>query len=241
MTAERENLVSRYPYKIDMHVHTQGCTPEEQADYYKEKGIDAFVMTNHLTGYFWRERETPYTDRERHVEWYLSNYNRAKAQGEKVGVKVYLGMEITFNNHGGEDFLVYGVEEGDVYKAFDILDSYEKEDTGYLEDLYKLIKNDGNLIIRAHPMRYPEIPVGDIHFLDGIEVFNPGSKNDKAMQFARKNGITLLTAGSDCHRPEKEQIHPGIRVSGLPEDSFGVAQILKSGDYLIDIDGYILL
>ena len=243
MKAEYERLKALYPYRIDMHVHNFDCTPEEQVRYYKEKGLDAFVMTNHFTGLFWRERETPYTDKERHVEWYLSNYRRAKAEGENVGVKVYLGMEVTFNNHGGEDFLVYGIEESDVYKTFDILDHYEKEDTGYLADLYKLVKNDKSLIVRAHPFRLPELPIGDLKYLDGIEVLNLSSfsSSDAAMKFARDNNITLLTAGSDCHRPEKNFAHPSIRVKKLPEDSFGVAEILKSGDYLLDADGFILL
>ena len=241
MREKYEMIKTEFPYRIDMHVHTFNVTPEEQVRYYKSKGIDAFILTNHLTGLRWRESQTPFTDKECHCEWYIDNCRRARAEGEKIGVKVYLGMEITFQNHGGEDFLVYGIDESAVYKAFDILDSYEKEDTGYVKDLYKLMKDDRSLIVRAHPFRIKGLPVGDLEYLDGIELVNTNSSSDTAMKFAADNNLAILTAGSDCHGGEQNYSHPCIRVRSLPSDGFGVAEIIKSGDYVIDTDGFIVV
>ncbi len=41
-----------------------------------------------------------------------------------------------------------------------------------------------------------------------------------------------MTAGSDCHRPG-DQGTTGILSDTLPEDSFGLADLLRSGNYTI--------
>lgn len=241
MREKYEAIRREYPFRIDMHVHTYYASPEEQVRYYKSKGIDALCVTNHLTGLKWRERETPFPDKERHCEWYINNYRRAKAEGDKLGVRVYLAAEITFQNHGGEDFLIYGIDESGIYRVFDILDSYGEDDMDYVKDLYTLMKDEHSLIIRAHPFRLKDLPVGDLRYLDGIELINPRSNSDMAMKLALDNDITILTAGSDCHGQEENHFHPCIRVKELPEDGFGLTDIIKSGDYVIDADGFIVV
>lgn len=241
MQKKYDELKKEYPFRIDMHVHSFDATPEEEVRYYKSKGIDAFILTNHLTGLKWRERETPFPDKERHCEWYINNYRRAKAEGDRIGVKVYLGTEITFQNHGGEDYLIYGIDESAIYKVFDILDSYGKDNFDYRKDLYTYMKDDKNLIVRAHPFRIRELPVGELDYLDGIELINGNSNSDMAMKFALDNNITVLTAGSDYHGSSENHFHPCIRVKKLPEDGIGIAEIIRSGDYIIDADGFIIV
>lgn len=63
-----------------------------------------------------------------------------------------------------------------------------------------------------------------------------------AALYAKENNKTLVTAGSDLHYPDKG--HSGtsaMRTTVLPKDSFELAQIMKSGDYLLEIGNNIIL
>ena len=96
--------------KIDLHVHTSevsscGHVPAaEMARLYHEAGYDAIVITDHLIA--GNKQEMPMPER---VNWYLSGYRAAKAEGEKLGLTVLLGAEARMTS-GNEDFLVFGCE-----------------------------------------------------------------------------------------------------------------------------------
>ena len=72
-------------------------------------------------------------------------------------------------------------------------------------------------------------------YLDGVEVLNLNprhdSHNDLALAYAKEHHL-IMTAGSDCHRPG-DQGTTGILSDTLPEDSFGLADLLRSGNYTI--------
>ena len=71
--------------------------------------------------------------------------------------------------------------------------------------------------------------------MDGIEVLNLNprhdSHNDLALAYAKEHHL-IMTAGSDCHRPG-DQGTTGILSDTLPEDSFDLADLLRSGNYTI--------
>ena len=58
----------------------------------------------------------------------------------------------------------------------------------------------------------------------------------------KKQGFKIVTAGSDFH-----EINVGyeavaaLRTKTLPNDSFELAKILKSGDYLFNVAGSIII
>ncbi len=54
---------------------------------------------------------------------------------------------------------------------------------------------------------------------------------DLALAYAKEHHL-IMTAGSDCHRPG-DQGTTGIHVRHPPEDSFGLADLLRSGNYTI--------
>ena len=93
---------------------------------------------------------------------------------------------------------------------------------------------DGALLVQAHPFRKKCTPA-PAEYLDGIEVLNLNprhdSHNDLALAYAREHHL-IMTAGSDCHRPG-DQGTTGILSDTLPEDSFGLADLLRSGNYTI--------
>ncbi len=76
--------------------------------------------------------------------------------------------------------------------------------------------------------------------VDGSEVFNmhPGhnSKVGQAALYAHKEKYGIITAGSDFRYPNLD--HEGlaaVRSAYLPDDAFGVAELLRNGDYLLEV------
>ena len=76
--------------------------------------------------------------------------------------------------------------------------------------------------------------------LDGAETFNlhPGhnSRIGIAVRYAAENGLKITTAGSDFHHPDRgHEAVSALRTKDLPKDSFHLAKILKSGDYIFEV------
>jgi predicted metal-dependent phosphoesterase TrpH len=151
----------------------------------------------------------------------------------KYGVNVILAVEICFYENRN-DYLVYGVEENEIDKMIKLVPHG-------IERFYKEIKNDRNVILQAHPFRKGMVlaPLGSI---DGIESFNlhssHNSKIGMAARYARENGL-LVTGGSDFHHKEHEAVIFARSKEKLC-NSFDVAKLIKSKDYLFDISGSII-
>lgn len=231
-----ENLTD-YKYKIEAHCHSKPVSPcgdftaEEVVRKYAEKGFDALVLTNHFF-----LNDIYYESREKFAEWFLADYYRAVKEGEKFGVKVYLGMEIRFSLQNNNDYLVYGIDENDVRKAADFLESD-------IETFYKSFKNDKNVILQAHPYRNNIVPAG-YDVVDGYETFNMHQGHNSRVGFAvaaakKKKGF-LMCGGSDFHH-ETHQGMIATLTKTLPENSFEFAEILKNQDFIFDLQGSIII
>ena len=105
-----------------MHAHDCEVSPcavikaKELVDGYKEAGYDGIVITNHFDKgimHLWGETT------EEHYQTYLRGYELAKEEGERVGLRVILGMEIRLEC-GPEDYLVYGVTKDFTGEHMDI-------------------------------------------------------------------------------------------------------------------------
>ena len=125
-----------------------------------------------------------------------------------------------------------GYDRDDVYRMLDFV--Y----TDY-ETFYKGFKNEKNLVIQAHPFRKNCI-LQNTDLLDGIEVFNLHPGHNSAVGFAAKtafeNPRLLKTGGTDFHH----ETHQGMCATLFKErirDSFRLAEVLKSRDYILDIWG----
>lgn len=96
-----------------------------------------------------------------------------------------------------------------------------------------------SVFVQAHPKR-DGMEMVNPALLDGIEVFNMhphhNSRVGLASLYAKENNISVITAGSDFHHQNVS--HEGlaaIRTKYLPDDTFGIAKLLRQGDYLIEI------
>ena len=98
----------------------------------------------------------------------------------------------------------------------------------------KLAKEDGALLIQAHPFRHHCVPVAP-YLIDGVEAVNRhdchDNRNNLAIEYARRYQL-LMTGGADCHGPE-DIGRGGIDADYLPEDSLELAELLRSGRFTI--------
>lgn len=231
----RKTLEEKYPYSLELHAHTSpasGCasiSPVELLDVLHKNGCDAVAITNH----FYK------TDMEKdaYIEKFRKDYFDALEHGKKLGMKVYLGAELRFKNECGNDYLFYGYDVAQLEEMYGYLD-------GTLEEFVSGFKTDDMFITQAHPFRGSS-QRGYEKFLDGIEAFNvnPGS-NTKivlAMKYARQCGKPYF-AGTDYHHlnEDYERI-AATRTANIPENERELVKLFKSGDYLCEVAGKILI
>ena len=141
----KEQLNKEYPYRIELHAHTKpesACSeiePEVLADTYKNLGYDGVVVTNHFMGYnVGKDSEyMPGETKEEQLDFYLTGYRTAKEQGDKIGIKVYLGLEIRFSKECENDYLIYGVDEEITSVCYDNF----REDLAYFRKNVELPKS----------------------------------------------------------------------------------------------------
>lgn len=228
----RESLSKEYPYRIELHAHTNPASPcgkaspEEAVQLYLDAGFDGMVITNHYSRAAFGD-----VSREEIVGAHMSDYQRACKAAEGTKLKVYLGVEVRFNENGN-DYLIYGVDRALLETLYDYFDRD-------LATFRAEVKLPDSVFVQAHPYRDVCTPA-DPALLDGVEVFNMhpnhNSRPALAALYARENGISLLTAGTDFHHVKPGYIAAAaLRCKALPENSFALAELLRSGDYIFEI------
>lgn len=240
--------INDYKYKIELHAHTNpgsGCanvSPERTVELYKQKGCDAIVITNHFhIRHVGRYCEPDYfyecaANKDSMTDIYLEGYRRAYEAGRKENINVLLGMEICFFAENGNDYLIFGIDEDFVKESINYMDKT-------LGDFYKAMKRPDNVIVQAHPFRNGMIRMPK-EYLDGVETFNLHPENNSrvgvACEYARNNGFEITTCGSDFHN-EEDCAMALLKTKTLPTNSFELADIINSHDYLFEISGSVVI
>lgn len=193
-------------YKYETHLHTaeaSGCATAsgaEQARRYKDEGYDGIIVTDHFFNgncaihnyYDWYDR----------VRQFCKGYENAREEGEKIGLKVFFGIEYTYF---GADLLTYGVDLDWLYQNNNVMDISVYE---YI----KRVHDAGGIVVHAHPFREADY-IKEIKLLpnwvDGVEVYNAGNKkeefNERALWYAKQYDLPQ-TAGSDNHHLSSERL-----------------------------------
>lgn len=195
-------------YKYETYLHTfpvsRCASPsagvEDSLKFYKKLGYDGVFITNHfLDGNVNVDKTLPY---EEQIEFYFSDYEKAVEVGKEIGLKVFLGQELSDR---GTDFLIYGLDNQWYLDHPEIMQMQKKDELA-------LMREHGALVIQAHPFRalwvIQLLPVS----VDGIEVIN-ASRTDKENNMARlyaENYEFLMSAGSDNHSGPKRKKLAGI-------------------------------
>lgn len=217
-------------YKIEMHAHTSQVSPcgqlsaEELIQIYSQADYSGIVIADHLKlGYTVSDQD----DTEMQLQKFLAGYYAAAEAGEKAGMKVYLGAEISFVQTPDLEFLLYGVTPDFLRKSLAYL-------PGKLEDFYPFAHKNDVLVFCAHPFRYTDYPPNPA-FIDGAETYNlhPGhnSRNDLGLRYALENNL-MQVSGSDTHH-QTHALRGGIITDVLPDDVFALRDLLLSGNYTL--------
>ncbi len=229
----REDIISEYKYRIEMHAHTNpmsscsSVSPEETVKLYGEKGYNGIVIANHFSNY--SLNKMPGLEGESYIDAFLEDVSAAQKAAEQFGMMVYLGCELRFDENDN-DYLIYGVDRDILYKCYDYMDKD-------IATFRKEVPLPDSVFIQAHPFR-GTVRLVDTELLDGIEILNMhpwfNSLPSKSIQYAYENKFKIKTSGSDFHSAE----HAGcsaLRSRFIPKDSFELAEVLKSGDYVLEL------
>lgn len=217
-------------YKYELHCHTKNvskCGRLDAADavrLYKDAGYSGMVITDHFSPMTFSLGE--HFNKKAAVTHFLEGYKKAKAL-ESDDFKVFLGVELRFYATVN-DYLIYGIEEKDLYELPFLLPLY-------LRRASRLLRERGCLVVQAHPFR-EFITRANPALLDGVEVLNGKTAkelNDKAEAWALSfKKPPVMTGGSDCHR-ESQLGTGGIITERKLESNRDLLNVLKSGDYKI--------
>lgn len=225
----KEYLSGLYPYRIELHSHTNpvsGCSeipPEELVRIYSEKGVHGIVITNHLTPSLLNQ------DKDGAICRYLSDYEKAKDAATAYGMSVFLGAELRFSENMN-DYLLYGVDMEILKTCYDYL---SQTVTAFRQE----VALPNSVFLQAHPFRNGMM-LCDPALLDGMECLNlhpnHNSRIGMATRYAYTQQLSIKTAGTDFHHPNHEALAL-LRTRQMPKDSFDIARILKSGDYVFEL------
>lgn len=234
--AEFKKIILNYPYRIDLHTHTYPASPCSElspsclVEIYREAGLDGIVITNHLYTQLLNS-----LDPHDAAEAYLRDYHMAEEAAKKCGLAVYLGAELRFPE-SMNDYLVYGcIEEDFPSFVLAVQRSYAH--------FYNEVKTSTQLVMQAHPFRNGMV-LQDSRLLDGIEVYNLHPRHNSrvgfAAAFAANHPELVIGGGTDCHHLG-DQACCAVRFRFMPRDSVQLAELLRSRDYIFDINGGIVL
>jgi len=187
------------PYKFEPHAHTaevSGCaniSAKNLVEAYHSAGFDSIAITDHMHGYLLHRFKHNW---DKVVDFFLKGYKNAKKHGDKLGLGVLLGMELSFASAPGMDYLVYGIDEKFLRKNPDLpLLNLKEFSRRYKDEL---------LIIQAHPFRYGNEIVYHQH-LHGIEIYNSNPRhescNKKAQDLCKNRPKLCPISASDTHEP----------------------------------------
>ena len=194
-------------YRYETHLHTApvskcaSASVRDSLEFYKSRGYDGVFITNHfLDGNVNCDKTLPYAEQ---LDFYFSDYEAALALSEEIGIKVFLGVEMSYM---GTDFLIYGLPKEGFYAHPEIMGMKRSEELQLLIDA-------GALVIQAHPFRearYLECIRLFPRQVHGVEILNAARsdfENKMAALYAESYGL-LPFAGSDNHRAgERPQAH----------------------------------
>ncbi len=210
-------------YKIETHLHTPavspcGCVaPEELVRRYKAAGYAAVTVTDHFRLDYFKQ-----ADRDLHT--FLEGYRQVRELADRVGLMTYYGAELQFAENTNE-YLLYGFSD-------QLLADPERICRMGISAFSELARQDGALLIQAHPFRRGSVPVAP-YLVDGVEAVNRhevhDNRNHLAVAYADRYGM-LKISGDDFHDPEDRCI-AGIEADWLPGDSVELAGLLRSGRF----------
>ena len=211
--------------KIEAHCHSFGgsycalCTNEEIVKTYQSLGYGGVVLTNHYSISQVQNEYAGLSDSQR-VDAFFALYESLKSCGEKVGFKVFYGIEVRCVPTETE-YMVIG---------FDKKFLYDNPNLHLLsqEQLFKLCQNENAFMYQTHPFR-AGVKCGNPKYMHGAECFNGHfhhvNYNAVANDFCEKNNLIKMY-GTDFH----ENDQPVTSFMYIPDS---IADSVQLGQYFL--------
>lgn len=213
-------------FRIETHCHTSEgskcgkLTAREQVMQYKNAGYDGIIITDHfVNGNSAVDRTLSW---EEQMKQQFSGYQNASVEGEKIGLKVFEGIEFAYK---GTEFIVLGL-------GFEWFLKHPETKDMTPEEFLPLFREEGAAVIHAHPFReapyileyrlYPDL----VDAVEGFNLQNQPEWNKKAMDYAEKYCLPV-TSGSDCHR--LMEFGAGIDLEQPVSSIQELVRVIKSG------------
>lgn len=162
-----------------------------------EHGMDGIILTNHYD-----EKYVTNGDALSFAKKYLEEYYKVKQFGEQIGIKTFFGIELTMAKHNDVHMLIYGLSEESLLSHPNLYDYTQKE-------LYEFVKNEGAILVQAHPFRGGKDVLLELNLLDGVEInchpLYDETHLNKLSMIADNNNLLLTCGGdyhADTHRPK---------------------------------------
>ena len=215
-------------YLYETHLHTSpisACAKasvRESLEFYKSIGYAGVFMTEHFieSSFDLSARNLPYDEKIKH---YFSAYEEGVRIGNEIGLDVFPGMEI---GQGWAHILVYGIDKEWCLSHSD-MDKIRKK------DLLPMLRDDGALLIQAHPFRSVPTEICLFpQFVHGVEIFNSARnsfENKLAKQFCENYGL-ISFAGSDNHTASSHKVLGGMATKEKITSVEDFKRIVLSGE-----------
>lgn len=218
-------------YKYETHVHTSetsACASANgaaQAMFYKSKGYTGIVVTDHFfNGNTSVPHELPWEEK---VNRFCLGYEKAKEQGDKIGLDVFFGWEYSYH---GADLLTYGLDKQWLLKHPMVMDM---DVNSYCD----FVREQGGIIVHAHPFREADY-IAMIRLFprkcDACEIINScrsDFENNMAKHYAESYDLRPF-AGSDNHSAAQEKLN-GVDFDEIITSEQHFAQLIKEDKYRI--------
>ncbi|HEY8423714.1 MAG TPA: hypothetical protein VIL23_03025 [Clostridia bacterium] len=183
---------------IETHLHNREASPcaalraSEIPKIYKDAGYQGIVVTNHFSAYALGllNGGTP----KDKAKAFLDGSKLLIEAAKQVGLKAFLGAEVTLARYQWQDYLIYGdIEQGLLENP--MLYTYTQA------QLVETAEKYGWAVFQAHPFR-TGCTLGLAKYMHGIEAYN-GNHNsrdvfERSLSFCENNNLKMI-AGGDFH------------------------------------------
>lgn len=217
----------------DLHAHTSAiswcCQAPAQKiiEIAKENGYGGLVVTNHYASAYFND-----SNYDEWIDSYVAEWNNCIEIGNKLGVRVLRGIEVTMDYNPNVHLLVYGCDES-------FIRNNRRLEKLSQQQLYDLCHKNGCILVNAHPFRNGTT-VQNVSYLDGVElnfhkIYVGSCKTKDVVKIAQDNKLAL-TAGCDYHH-DTPRSQGGILLPNYVASEQDLAQWLTSAstfDILVD-------
>ena len=216
--------------KLETHCHSLGGSPcgdtpiDDILNFYNQAGYGGIVLTNHYDTYMPDYYGVKGQGDKAVVDKFFSMYDEMKEKGEKLGLKIFFGIEVRISCTFTE-YLLYGFNRQFLYDHPNLCALTQRE-------LFELADKNGVLLIQSHPFRNG-VQAGDPKYMHGAESFNGhyhhGNHNDLAEAFCNEHNLIKM-AGTDFHHPD-QPITGGIMLPENIETNEQLAQYIRENNF----------